>query len=217
MLFGKSIAMNDSDLAAAASAARASTEFGQAESEFIERLRQGDADAFDTLVSRHSTDVFSFLVRITGDADEAGDLAQETFLSAIKAVNNFRGESAIKTWLFRIAINHARNRHRWWKRRGLGRSISTDEPIGDSNETAGDHIAGDGPSPEQMLLNRERERAVLKELAGLAEPFKEVLVLCDIEDLSYEEIATALDLNIGTVKSRIARGREQLRKRLKGL
>jgi len=188
-----------------------------AETGFIEKLKNGDANAFDTLVTRYGKDIYALLFRITEDAEEAGDLTQETFLSALKAIKKFRGEADLKTWLFRIAINESRNRFRWWKRRRRERTVSLDAPVGESNTTLGETFESNFGNPEENILQRERQRILSKALQDLPEIFRETIVLCDIEGLSYEEIATVLEINIGTVKSRIARGREELRRKLKDI
>jgi RNA polymerase sigma-70 factor (ECF subfamily) len=214
MLFSKSIAFDEKDIETVASAASGSSVFGWAETEFIDKLKQGDADAFDLLVTRYSGDLYSLLCRMTNDRDEAGDLMQETFLSTIKAIKGFRGDSGIKTWLFRIAINHARNRFRWWNRRQRNNSVSLDA-VDDRNETPlSERIVGNEIDPENAAIQSEREKAAVAELAKLPDIYREAIILCDIEGLSYEEIASSLEINIGTVKSRLARGREELRKRL---
>ena len=215
MIFGKSIAFDREGHPQVAAAAYDSHVFASAEAEFIERLRSGDAEAFDNLITRYSGDIFAVLFRITENAEEAADLTQETFLSALKAVRTFRGDSELKTWLFRIAVNHSRNRFRWWKRRRRDNTISLDSAIGDSDSTVADLVAGDSASAEETVLRHEREAAIRKALLNLPEIYREAIVLCDIEGMTYEEIASALEINIGTVKSRIARGREELRKRLK--
>ena len=214
MFFGKSLTFNDEEITGVALAAGLSSAVSSAENEFIERLKAGDAAAFDNLVTRYTNDVFGLLFRITEDAEEAGDLTQETFLSVFKAVKNFRGDADLKTWLFRIAINKSRNRFRWWKRRKREKTISLDAPFGDSDTPIHETLSGSHANPEEKILQREREKVLAKALNGLADIFKEAVVLCDIEGLSYEEIASVLEINIGTVKSRIARGREELRKKL---
>lgn len=215
MIFGKSIAFDREGLRDVASATYDSPVFGTAEAEFVHRLKNGDPDAFDNLITRYSGDIYAILFRITENAEDAADLTQETFLSALKAIKTFRGESELKTWLFRIAVNHSRNRFRWWKRRRRDSTISLDAPIGDSESTVSETIAGSSISAEEAVLQHERESALRSALMDLPDIYREAIVLCDIEGLTYEEIATALDINIGTVKSRIARGREELRKRLK--
>ena len=207
---------DEEELGAVALATRTAAARSSVEIEFIERLKNGDAQAFDTLVIRFSDDIFGLLFRLTQDAEEAADLTQETFLSALKAVGKFRGEADLKTWLFRIAINESRNRFRWWKRRFRSQTDSLDAPVGMSEKPLSETVSSNYSSPEENVLQREREKHLTKALSDLPVNFREAVVLCDIEGLSYEEIATALDVNIGTVKSRIARGREELRKKLNG-
>lgn len=214
MIFGKSIAFDEEDIGKVAVAVGAQSAFVVSDSEFVDRLRSGDAEAFDTLITRYSGDIFSVLYRITEDPEEARDLTQETFLSALKAIKSFRGEAELKTWLFRIALNHSRNRFRWWKRRRRNDTVSLDKPLGDGTATVSDTIADDGETPEQAMLRSERRERLMKALGALPEIFRETIVLCDIEGLGYEETARTLNINIGTVKSRLARGREMLRKRL---
>jgi RNA polymerase sigma-70 factor (ECF subfamily) len=185
------------------------------ESELLEKLKANDADAFDRFVDSYSGDVFSLLYRLTENADDAAELTQETFLNAFRSIGRFRGESGLKTWLFRIAVNESRNRFRWWKRRKRERTISLDAAIGDSEMTLSDVIADRGSSPEDEVLSRERRAALNSALLDLPISFREAVVLVDIEGLSYEETALALDVGIGTVKSRISRGREELRRRLR--
>ncbi|MEO8043129.1 MAG: sigma-70 family RNA polymerase sigma factor [Acidobacteriota bacterium] len=214
MIFGKSIAFDEEDIGKVAVAVGSPTAFLPADSDFVDRLRNGDSDAFDTLITRYSGDIYSLLYRMTGDPEEARDLTQETFLSALKAIKSFRGDAELKTWLFRIALNHSRNRFRWWKRRKRNETISLDKPIGEGTATVSDTIADDCESPEQAVLRLERRERLMKALSALPEIFRETIVLCDIEGLGYEETARSLNINLGTVKSRLARGRELLRKRL---
>ena len=217
MFFSKSIAFDEEELNGAALAAGSVSVSRAVENEFLEKLKDGDANAFDTFVTRYAGDVYALLFRITEDAEEAGDLTQETFLSALKAIKKFRGEAELKTWLFRIAVNESRNRFRWWKRRRREKTISLDAPVGESETALGETFAGDFASPEETILRRERETVLVRALKELPDVFREAVVLCDIEGLSYEEIAVATDANIGTVKSRIARGREELRRKLKDI
>lgn len=184
---------------------------------FIEKLRAGDERAFETLVDRYSSAIYALLYRLTDDAEEARDLTQDTFLKAIRAVRTFRGESEIKTWLFRIAINESRNRFRWWKRRRRDLTISLDATIGESETPLSSALADRSISPEESALANEREFALQEALNELKPVYREAILLCDIEGLSYEETAAALGCGLGTVKSRISRGREDLRRRLKDL
>lgn len=216
MIFGKSITIGEEDLNSAALAASTLSARSTAETGFIERLKAGESEAFDTFVTRYSADVYALLYRLTENAEDAGDLTQETFLSALKAIKKFRGDADLKTWLFRIAINESRNRFRWWKRRKREKTVSLDDTIGSSDVAIHETLSGDSASPEEDTLRRERERGIHDALLTMPDIYREVIVLCDIEGFSYEEIATALEINIGTVKSRIARGREELRRKLKG-
>ena len=186
------------------------------ESDFIEKLKAHDAAAFDTLVERYSGEIFALLYRLTENADEANDLTQETFLNALRSIGKFRGDSELKTWLFRIAINESRNRFRWWKRRKREQTITLDAFVGTTEIRVSETIADGGLSPENEVLRRERESALQMAMLDLPVVFREAVILCDIEGMSYEETATALNVGVGTVKSRISRGREALRRKLKG-
>jgi RNA polymerase sigma-70 factor (ECF subfamily) len=219
--FGEPIALRaraDMERAADAAASVEDRSPSSAETQFLERLKTGDAAAFNQLVEDRYGDIYALLYRLTEDAEEARDLTQETFLQAFRNIAGFRGDADLRTWLYRIAVNQARNRWRWWKRRRRDRTISLDAPAGvetDAPLSAGlrDDGAGD---PEQQTLARERESALTTALRSLSRPYREVIVLRDIEGLSYEEVALALELNIGTVKSRLSRGRNELRRRLEG-
>lgn len=217
MVFSKSITIDQDEIGSVALTASAVPARSFAADEFIEKLKAGDAAAFDTLVTRYASDIYALLFRLTENAEEAGDLTQETFLSALKAVKKFRGEADLKTWLFRIAINESRNRHRWWQRRRRDKTISLDAPCGSGETPLSETVSSRFDNPEQETLRREREQILLKALNDLPDIFREAIVLCDIEGFSYEEIAQTLEINIGTVKSRIARGREELRKKLEDI
>jgi RNA polymerase sigma-70 factor (ECF subfamily) len=187
---------------------------GGAEAQFIERLKAGEGAAFDRLVSERSGDVYALLYRLTEDAEEARDLTQETFLRAFQSIDRFRGEADLKTWLYRIAVNQARNRWRWWRRRKRGETISLDASMGQRDEPLSNSLRASGLNPEQETLAREREAALRKALQSLSRNFREVLVLRDVEGMSYEEIAVTLDISMGTVKSRLSRGRIELRRKI---
>jgi RNA polymerase sigma-70 factor (ECF subfamily) len=220
--FGEPIALRmEAELEGAADvAASAEARFvtPTAEEQFLERLRRGDAAAFNRLIEERHADVYALLYRLTEDPEEARDLTQETFLQAFRYLANFRGDADLRTWLYRIAVNQARNRWRWWKRRRRDRTVSLDAPArqgADAPLSAGLESEG-AADPEQQALARERGRALHAALRTLSRPYREVIVLRDIEGLSYEEVASALDLNVGTVKSRLSRGRNELRRRLEG-
>ena len=189
-----------------------------AEVQFIEKLKRGDAAAFETLVNERSGEIYGLLYRLTENAEEARDLTQETFLRAFQSIVHFRGESDLRTWIYRIAINQARNRWRWWRRRRRDATVSIDEPdIGNGRlglvATLKSTTAKD---PEEDTLANERERALKKALGTLKRVYREAVVLRDIEGFAYEEIAATLEISVGTVKSRLARGRQELRRKLEG-
>jgi RNA polymerase sigma-70 factor, ECF subfamily len=187
------------------------------EDQFIERLKRSDPAAFETLVKERSGEIYGLLYRLTENAEEARDLTQETFLRAFQNIGQFRGESDLRTWIYRIAINQARNRWRWWRRRHRDATVSID-----ANEAAGNtaiiaSLSSDRSSdPEHGAIAHERERALRKALSSLKRVYREAVVLRDIEGFAYEEIASALEISVGTVKSRLARGRQELRRRLEG-
>ncbi len=214
MIFSKSITFDGEELGEAEVSPKPRVASAN-ETLFIERLKTGDAAAFDALIDKYSGDIYALLYRITENVEEASDLTQDTFLRALRSIKSFRGDAELKTWLFRIAINESRNRFRWWKRRKRDVTISLDTPIGVSNLTISDSLADNSISPENMALTREREYAIKAALREIPDIFREAVVLCDIEGLSYEETAAALGVGLGTVKSRISRGREELRRRLK--
>ncbi|HEV2884000.1 MAG TPA: sigma-70 family RNA polymerase sigma factor [Pyrinomonadaceae bacterium] len=186
----------------------------KAESEFIERLKEGDSEAFEDLVNQRSGEIYGLLFRLTENGEEARELTQETFLRAFQSIGRFRGDADLRTWIYRIAINQARNRWRWWRRRRRDVTVSLDAPQNAAGQTLGTTLATTSANPEQRTLERERETVLRGALQKLGRVYREAVVLREIEGLSYEEIAATLEINVGTVKSRLARGRQELRKKL---
>jgi len=215
MFFSKSMTFDDEEIGRAVVPVPMVAAHGTEDPVFIENLKTGDEAAFETLIDRYSGDIYALLYRLTENPEEASDLTQDTFLRAVRSIKTFRGESELKTWLFRIAINESRNRFRWWKRRKRDLTISLDATIGESDTRISDTLADHSISPEESALSHEREAAINTALLEIQEVYREAIVLCDVEGLSYEETAAALGIGIGTVKSRISRGREELRRRLK--
>ncbi|MBI3650975.1 MAG: sigma-70 family RNA polymerase sigma factor [Acidobacteria bacterium] len=183
----------------------------------LARLQAHDLAAFDELVAHFERPVFSICYRLLNDAEDARDAAQETFLKIYRGLAHFRGESGLKTWIYRIAINQAMNQQRWWKRRRREETLSLDLKRHDSELTLGHTLEGTGASPETLAIDNERERRLLHALAEIKTEYRVALMLREIEELSYDEIAATLEISIGTVKSRIARGREELRRRMKAV
>jgi RNA polymerase sigma-70 factor (ECF subfamily) len=187
------------------------------ESRLIAQLRARDINAFEELVAHFERPVYSLCYRLLGDAEEARDAAQETFLKVYRGINSFRGESGLKTWIYRIAINQAMNQQRWWRRRHRDETVSLELSRSESETTLGNLLPGRAASPEAQAIASQRERRIMDALGDLRQEYRVALILREIEELSYEEIAETLAISIGTVKSRIARGREELRRRLKDL
>ena len=184
---------------------------------FLERLRRGDAAAFEQLVAERSGEVYALLYRLTSEPEEARDLTQETFLRAFQAIGRFRGESDLKTWIYRIAINQARNRWRWWRRRRRDVTVSLDALVGEQEQPLIAHLQNaETVNPEEATMAREREGQLREALNGLRRAYREAVILRDIEGFTYEEIAATLQISIGTVKSRLSRGRLELRRKLEG-
>ncbi|HEV7519027.1 MAG TPA: sigma-70 family RNA polymerase sigma factor [Thermoanaerobaculia bacterium] len=178
--------------------------------ELVERHRVGDAQAFDEIYHRFDQMVFNLALRLSGDGEQAADLTQEIFLRVFRYIGQFRGRSSLKTWIFRIAVNHCRS--------CLGRKHLPMQPLAEEadEERSGAVIADPGRGPEELAVAADCGRRVTAGLARLPESFRVAVVLRDLEGLSYEEIAEVLGVRIGTVRSRIARGREQLRSFLEG-
>jgi RNA polymerase sigma-70 factor (ECF subfamily) len=186
------------------------------EDQFIERLKRSDPAAFEKLVNERSGEIYGLLYRLTENTEEARDLTQETFLRAFQSIGQFRGESDLRTWIYRIAINQARNRWRWWRRRHRDSTVSIDAADANGITLINKLSSGNSGNPEHGAIAHERERALRKALSGLRRVYREAVVLRDIEGFAYEEIAVALDISVGTVKSRLARGRQELRRKLEG-
>jgi len=187
------------------------------ETRLISRLRARELAAFEELVAQFERPVYALCFRLLGDAEEARDAAQETFLKVYRGLGSFRGEAGLKTWIYRIAINQAMNQQRWWRRRHREETISLDIARGPSDMTIGNLLPGRDASPEAQAISSERERSIMLALGEIKQEYRIALILREIEELSYEEIAEAIGISIGTVKSRIARGREELRRRVKEL
>ncbi|HZI85814.1 MAG TPA: sigma-70 family RNA polymerase sigma factor [Pyrinomonadaceae bacterium] len=187
------------------------------ETQFIERLKRGDAAAFEVLIAERSGEIYGLLYRLTENSEEARDLTQETFLRAFQSIGHFRGEADLRTWIYRIAINQARNRWRWWRRRRRDSTVSLDSRDERDSKLIKSLLPADnGNTPEQDTLAHERERVLRTALASLGRAYRETVILRDIEGFSYEEVAATLRISIGTVKSRLARGRAELRRKLEG-
>ena len=191
--------------------------YGLLEARLVARLQAGEMSAFDELVEEFQPLVYALSYRILNDAEDARDATQETFLKVYRHFARFRGEASLKTWVCRIAINQARSSERWWRRRFRKETFSFDSPLRLSEAdgpTLGEALASVTVSPEADALSHERGRRLESALVNLKKDFRVAVILRDLEGLSYEEIAYVTGTNTGTVKSRIARGREMLREML---
>ena len=177
----------------------------------VERVQRGEKSAFDVLVLRYQHKVLKLVMRYIRDTMEAEDVAQEAFIKAYRALPGFRGDSAFYTWLYRIAINTAKNALVSMKRRPIDYSLDLQDP--DQFELQA--RLKDGETPEHLVLTEEIRETVNGAMAELPEDLKTAIVLREIDGLSYEEIAAAMDCPVGTVRSRIFRAREAIDKKLR--
>jgi RNA polymerase sigma-70 factor, ECF subfamily len=182
---------------------------------FVDRLQVGSEEAFETLMHLYKAPVYNIAYRVLGDTSEAADAVQETFMKIHKGIRSFRGECGLKTWIYKIAISETLNRQRWWKRWRRRATVSLDEPITLGQGSAAPFELPDShPSPEAYFAAKETEQAVQRALAQLSVEFRLVVVLRDIEGLSYDEISKTVGISLGTVKSRLWRGRLELKREL---
>lgn len=175
------------------------------------------AENFDGLFERYHSLVFHLAYRILGEREEALDITQEVFLTVYRKLPLFRGESSLKTWIYRITINRAANRCRWWNRMRRRSTVSLESHLTwDGRPALEETLKSRDASPEERLMRREERACLERSLAKLPLQQRLAVVLRDVEGLSYDEIAVLLEVSLGTVKSRICRGREELRRRLNG-
>jgi RNA polymerase sigma-70 factor (ECF subfamily) len=182
----------------------------------VRAFQSGDKVAFDKLVLKHKDKLFNTIYWFLGDYEEANDCAQETFIKLFRSLKKFRFESAFSTWLYRIAINTSKNRLKSSEYRWKKKTVPIEKPEGSKGGNPSLEIKDDSPTPVIELEKKERLRLIKEAINSLSKEQNRVIVLRDIQGLSYEEIADITGLNLGTIKSRIARGRLELRDKLKG-
>ena len=187
------------------------SEVSSGEAALIQRCASGDEMAFAELVSEHQRMVVQLAVNLLGDRDEALDLSQEVFLRVFRTMHRFRGQSSLRTWIYRIAVNQARNRHRFWRRRHRADQVSLDQHIA----AHGEFMSGLESGPERMLAQKQLAQKLQRALDQLPFDQRTAIVLREVDGLSYEEIAYSLGVAIGTVKSRLTRARQALRLELR--
>ncbi len=181
--------------------------------QLVRRVQNGEKAAFDVLVLKYQHKLLKLISRYIRDSSEAMDVAQESFLKAYRALPNFRGDSAFYTWLYRIAINTAKN-HIVSERR---RPPDTDVDSVDAEQFGGHSDLKDNATPERLLLREEIRRTVAEAIEDLPVDLKTAIMLRELEGMSYDEIAAAMECPIGTVRSRIFRARESINRRLEPL
>ncbi len=180
----------------------------------IARIQAGERYAFEELVNKYNTSVYNLALRLSNDREDARDATQDTFLKVYNNIGRFRGDAQLRTWIYRITVNQVANQQRWWRRRRREKTVSID--ISSPEETPlSERLAATGQSPEQRTLAAEQRKMIVAALEKLKFDFRVAVILRDIEGLSYEEISETLEVSVGTIKSRIARGREELRELLK--
>jgi RNA polymerase sigma-70 factor (ECF subfamily) len=180
----------------------------------VQQCAAGDEDACTRLVTDHQRMVYQLSLHLLGDPQEALDLSQEVFLRVFQMLPKFRGQSTLRTWIYRIVVNHASNRQRWWRRRRRAQQVPLDEQLATHGELA---ESRNFALPDRVLQQREVAGLVWRALDELPFEQRAVIVLREIDGLSYEEIAVSLGVVVGTVKSRLARARENLRVALRSV
>ena len=180
------------------------------EAALIARCINGDDAACAELVAAHQRMVYGLAFNLLGDPDEALDLSQEVFLRIFRTLSRFRGQSALRTWIYRIVVNQARNRQRWWRRRHRADQVSLDDYV----RTFGDVVSHQDVLPDRQLASKETAARIRRALDDLPFDQRTALILREIDGLRYEEIAFTLDVAVGTVKSRLTRARQALRAEL---
>ena len=191
------------------------------EAAFVAELQAGSEAAYARLIHQYHQSIYSLIARSLNDPADAADTTQEVFIKVFRGIHRFQGESSLKTWIYRIALHEASNHRRWWFRH-KAKEVSIDvDNVESGCESRGapayglkETLTAAGESPFQSAANTELRNQVEAALQEIAEPYQATLILRDLEDFSYDEIAEITAVSLGTVKSRLMRGRELLRQRL---
>jgi len=187
------------------------------ETALVVELRSGVESAYERLIAQFEQPVFNIVSRLMDDPADAADVVQEVFLKVFRNIAFFRQDASLKTWIFRISVNEARNHRRWFSRHRRREVGLESEPANGGTENSRaleDRLADPGRSPYEAMLDRETRELIEDALSTVNPTFRETLILREMEGLSYEEIGDILNISLGTVKSRILRGRDALRKNL---
>lgn len=186
------------------------------EQEFVAELRAGSEQAFHLLLAQYGQPIYSLMARTLRDPADAADVTQEVFVKVFRNISSFHGEASLRTWIYRIALHEASNQRRWWSRHKR-QEMTIDAPIENEDGESfclADALAARDASPYEQAANAQVQRQVMDALQTLPAAFREVVVLREMEGFGYEEIAEMLEVNLGTVKSRLTRGRAALREAL---
>src|SRR5579864_5164825 len=187
----------------------------QEEAAIVAELKAGSEAAYTWLIGEFQQPVYGLVYRIVNDPSDAADTTQDVFLKVFRGMKHFHGSSSLKTWIYRIALHEAANRRRWWFRhKAKETSIEPVESEAGTSEAMQAALTDPAESPFESVAHHEVQRRVEEEVKKMPEPYRTTLILRDLEDMSYEEIAEVLEISLGTVKSRLTRGREALRQRL---
>ena len=188
------------------------------EQDFVAELKAGSEQAFALLLAQYSHPIYSLIARSLSDPADAADVTQEVFVKVFRNISSFHGEASLRTWIYRIALHEASNQRRWWGRHKRQELTIDAQMENDEGETfcIADALAARDASPYECAASAELRERVIAALRTLPEAFREVVVLREIEGFGYEEIAEMLEVNLGTVKSRLTRGRAALREALRG-
>ena len=180
--------------------------------ELVENFKNGSEAAFNELISRYASKMFQTACGLIGSIEDAEEVVQDAFMRVHRYLNQFRGDSSFSTWVYRIVVNLSRNKYHWNKRRGsdLTFSISGDYGDDDGGRKEDFNVPDTKLGPLRILEEADEEKRIIQVMDGLPEKLREVLILRHIKELTYEEIASLLNCNLGTVKSRIARAREAM-------
>jgi RNA polymerase sigma-70 factor (ECF subfamily) len=189
------------------------------EAGIVSELKAGSEEAFAWLIAKYHQPIYSLVARTIPDPADAADLTQDVFIKIYRGIGSFNGDSSLRTWIYRIALREASNQRRWWGRHKR-QEVTIESVFGENNDGhplfLKDTLIDAHESPFDLAAQEELRARVEEELRRIPEPFHAVVILRDIEGFSYEEVAEILGVNLGTVKSRLMRGRAHLKERLAG-
>ncbi len=181
----------------------------------VDRFRSGDSAAFNEMVTRYWDRIYAMVHQLLRNQQDAEEVTQDAFIRAHRGLANFRGDAAFSTWLYQIATNLARNRYWYWWRRKRDKTVSFDQPVGEESDTPLSEVfASEAETPGDITVTQEFVDRIAEGMQRINAKHREILILRNVKNLSYEEISAILNISVGTVKSRIARARDSLRAKL---